>query len=52
MKAAGIVGVRLDHLGWREHRSIVECRALGTAIVTVPGAPEAEPPVTVLPVGG
>jgi uncharacterized protein YbjQ (UPF0145 family) len=51
MGASGIVGVRLDHLGWREHRRIVECRALGTAITPVPGAPEAEPPATVLPVG-
>lgn len=51
MGASGIVGVRLDHLGWREHRKIVECRAYGTAIIPVPGAPRAQPPVTVLPVG-
>lgn len=50
MGATGIIGVRLDHLAWRGHRRIVEFRALGTAIVPVPGAPAAEPPLTVLPV--
>jgi uncharacterized protein YbjQ (UPF0145 family) len=52
MGATGIVGVRLDHLCWRAHRSIVEFRAFGTAIVPGPGAPAAEPPLTALSVEG